>query len=344
MNDPIAKIILRIVAVSLFAAVPTLAQAQPSVPDPPSRIYGVSKKDNLPVLAPMTGGDTSEKSIAVDKNVNLSLCVTQGSLKVNGWNRSEIRVFVKDGAKFGFNVQLKSPKTNMPALINLTGLDAKTKGKYAIPTECIWGDEIEIDVPVNAVINIKGQETTTVIDTVRKASVKTIGGSINLRNIAEGAVAVTYEGDVTVESSTGAMSLESTNGNVTVFGSGPSEIGDQFKAKTNSGNVNLQKLDYRQVDVTSISGSVSYNGEILSGGSYSLSTSNGSIRMSVPVNTSCQVVASYGFGTFNYDLPLKIETENIMEGPVKRVVGKLGTGGASVRLTTNSGSIVIKKP
>ncbi|MBK8304849.1 MAG: hypothetical protein IPK98_16205 [Chloracidobacterium sp.] len=58
-------------------------------------------------------------------------------------------------------------------------------------------------MPVNAVINIKGQETTTVIDTVRKASVKTIGGSINLRNIAEGAVAVTYEGDVTVEDSDG---------------------------------------------------------------------------------------------------------------------------------------------
>ncbi|MBK8304850.1 MAG: hypothetical protein IPK98_16210 [Chloracidobacterium sp.] len=125
MNNPIAKIILRIVAVSLFAAIPMIVRAQPSLPEPPSRVYGVSKKDPLPVLAPMTGGDTSEKSIAVDKNVNLSLCVTQGSLKVNGWNRSEIRVFVKDGAKFGFNVQLKSPKTNMPALINLTGLDAK---------------------------------------------------------------------------------------------------------------------------------------------------------------------------------------------------------------------------
>lgn len=341
MNNPITKLILRTVAVSLFAAVPMLLIAQPSFPDAPAQ---PDKKEPLPVLAMMHGGDTSEKSIEVDKNVNLSLCVTQGSLKVNGWNRSEIRVFVKDGAKFAFNVQLKSPKTNMPALINLTGLDSKTKGKYTVPNECIWGEEIEIDVPVNAIVNIKGQETTTVIDTVRKASVKTIGGSINLRNIAEGSVAVTYEGDVTVESSTGPMTLESTNGNVIVFDAGPNEIGDYFKAKTNSGSVNLQKLGYRQVDVTSISGSVSFNGEILSGGSYSLSTSNGSIRMSVPVNTSCQVVASYGFGTFNYDLPLKIETENIMEGPVKRVVGKLGTGGASVRLTTNSGSIVIKKP
>lgn len=344
MNNPVLKNILRIVAVSLFTAVPMLIQAQPSPPDSPSRIYGASKKGELPVIAPMIGGDTTEKSIAVDKNVNLSLCVTQGSLKVNGWNRSEIRVFVKDGAKFGFNVQLKSPKTDMPALINLMGVDPKTKSKNPVPIECIWGDEIEIDVPVNAVVNIKGKETTTVIDTVRKASVKTIGGSINLRNIAESAVAVTYEGDVTVESSTGSMSLESTNGNVIVFDAGPNEIGDYFKAKTNSGNINLQKLDYRQVDVNSISGSVSFNGEILSGGSYDLNTTNGSIRMSVPFNTSCQVIVSYGFGTFNYDLPLKIETENIQEGPLKRVVGKLGNGGASVRLTTNSGSIVIKKP
>lgn len=343
MYNPLAKFIFRVTAVSLFAAVTMFVQAQRSMPDAPSGPNISGRNDDMRPLPVMHGGETSEKSIAVDKNVNLSLCVTQASLKVNGWNRSEIRVFVKDGAKFDFNVQLKSPKTNMPALINLTGLDAKTKGKYAVPTECIWGDEIEIDVPVNAVVNIKGQETTTVIDTVRKASVKTIGGSINLRNIVEGAVAVTYEGDVTVESSTGSMSLESTNGNVVVFDAGPSEIGDYFKAKTNSGNVNLQKLDYRQVDVTSISGSVSYNGEILSGGSYSLSTSNGSIRMSVPVNTSCQVIASYGFGTFNYDLPLKIETENIYEGPAKRIVGKLGSGGASVRLTTNSGSIVLKK-
>ncbi len=344
MNNPLAKIILRIAAVSLFAAAPMLVRAQPSLPDPPSRVYGVSKKDPLPVLAPMTGGDTSEKSIVVDKKVNLSLCVTQGNLKVNGWNRGEIRVFVKDGAKFAFNVQAKSPKTDLPALMFIAGLDTKTKGKNSVPTECIWGDEIEIDVPVNAVVNIKGQETTTEIDTVRKASVKTVGGSISLRNISEGAVALTYEGDVTVGDSTGSMSLESTNGNVVVFSSGPNEIGDYFKAKTNSGNVNLQKLDYRQVDVTSISGSVSYNGEILSGGNYSLSTSNGSIRLAVPVSTSCQVIATYGFGTFNFDVPLKLETENIMEGPVKRVVGKLGSGGASVRLTTNSGSIVIKKP
>src|SRR5258708_37426576 len=107
----------------------------------------------------MVGGDTSERSIKVDNNVNLSLCVTHGTIKVNGWSRGEVRVFVQDGSKFSFTVQMTSPKTGDPALLMVTGLE--TKNKYAAPNECLWGGEIDIDVPVNATINIKGQETTT---------------------------------------------------------------------------------------------------------------------------------------------------------------------------------------
>ncbi len=333
MRNLVENILFRTIAVSLLAAFPLLVYSQNPYPKPYTSAYAPAE---------MHGNDTSEKSIAVDKNVNLKLCVTQGNLKINGWNRSEIRVFVKDGAKFSFQTLEKSKQTGSPVWVMLMGLSS-TKGKYPAPTECIWGDEIEIDVPANATLNITGQETKTVIDTVRKASVKIIGGDINLRNVAEGITATIYEGDLTVEESMGSMILETTTGNILVFDAGPSQIGDIFKAKTNGGNVSLQRLDYRQVDVGSISGSVSYTGEILSGGSYNLSTSNGSIKMFIPPTSSCQVVASYGFGTFNPELPFKVETENIMEGLAKRTVGKIGNGGATVKLTTNSGSIAIKK-
>ena len=292
---------------------------------------------------PMVGGDTSEKSIKVDSNVNLSLCVTQGKIKVNGWNRSEVRVFVHDGSKFGFKVLQKSMKTSDPVWIMVAGIEPKM-GKFSAPGECIWGGEIEIDVPINATINIKGQETTTTIDSVKKVSVRTIGGDITLRNITGGITASAGQGDVTVEESEGAMILESTTGNILVFDAGPGEIGDMFRAKTNSGSISLQQLQYRQIEVGSISGSVAFSGEILNGGSYSLSTSKGSIRMSIPAASSCQISATYGYGNFSTEIPVKIETENISQGPVKSIVGKLGNGGeASLKLTTNNGSIGIKK-
>ncbi|MEO7539058.1 MAG: hypothetical protein ABIV21_03455 [Pyrinomonadaceae bacterium] len=221
-----------------------------------------------PLALPLPPGDTSEKAIAVDKNVNISLCVTQGNLKINGWNRNEVRVFVSAGAKFGFKVLEKS-KENKPVWIGVTGWESK--GGSA---DCIWGEEIEIDVPVGAVVNIKGQETKTTIDTVRKANVKTIGGDITVRNASNGVMASTYEGDVTVERSQGAMVLESTTGNILIFDVGPSDIGDILKAKTNSGMISLQSLEHRQVEVGSISGSIAFNGDILNGGTYSLTTSN----------------------------------------------------------------------
>src|SRR5205085_555100 len=104
------------------------------------------------------------------------------------------------------------------------------------------------------------------IDSVRKASVQVGGGTILMRNIAQGIVAKTWQGGVTVEESKGPMELETTNGNIVVFEAGPSEIGDTFRAKTNGGMISLQKVEHRQMDVTSITGSVAYNGAILSGG------------------------------------------------------------------------------
>ncbi len=286
----------------------------------------------------LTDGHTSERAIAVDPNVNLSICVTQGSLKINGWNRKEVRVFVKDGAKFGFKV-LEKGKQNDPVWITMTSAASKANPT----TECIWGDEIEMDVPVNATINIKGRQTKTVIDTVRKANVKTIGGDVSIRNVSEGVLAVVYVGDVTVEGAKGGISLETTTGNILVFEAGPSEIGDTFKAKTSSGMISLQKVEHRQIEVGSISGSIAYDGRILNGGAYSLSTSNGSIRMSLPAETSCNVIAWYGFGSFDTEVPMKILTENISEGPVKRIHGLMGAGDATVKLTTNNGSIAIVK-
>lgn len=288
-----------------------------------------------------TGGVTSEKSIKADGNVNISLCVTQGSIKVNGWNRDEVRVFIEDGSKFGFKVQQKSAKTGEPVWIMIEG--TQPKGKFAEVGECLWG-EIEIDVPRNATVNIKGRETSTTIDSVRKASLFTIGGDISLRNITNGITASAGQGDITVEHSQGAMILNSTTGNILVFEAGPSEIGDMFKAKTNGGAISLQSLTHRQVEVDSVSGSVAYMGDILNGGSYTLRTSKGSIRMTIPTSAAFKVSATFGQGTFNTDLPFKIETENISEGPVKSIVGIIGKGGdALVKLNSNYGTIAVKK-
>lgn len=335
MNQFVNRILLG-TAVSLLCCL--AAAAQYSVPTHRPALEPAAS----PEATAMTLGDNFEKAITVDKNVNLSLCVTQGSLKINGWNRGEVRVIVRDGAKFTFNVQAPNPTTKLPALLMVKG--AEMKARYPYGGECIWGSEIEIDAPVGAVINVKGKEIHTVVDTVRKASVYIIGGDIIFRNVTEGVTASTGQGDITVEDSTGPMSLETTTGNVVVFDVGPSEIGDIFKAKTNSGSLSLQQLEYRQVEVNSTSGSIIFTGDVKNGANYSMTTLSGSIRMQVPAATNCQLAAVFAAGRFNSDIPFKLVTENIREGSVKKINAKFGKGGEGiVKLTTGNGSIGISK-
>ncbi len=321
---------------------PTARQNPVEPPAKPAVRY--QRPDHVPPLPPrkMYSGDTYERSIAVSPNVNLTLCVAQGDLRINGWSRNEVRVYVKDGGNLKFNVREKSERDGKPNWVSPVPFDQKHSNKTY--PDCIWGSYVEIDMPMSASIEIKGTETEATIDDIRKVYFKNISGDITVRNATNGVTALTYEGDVTVEGSTGAINLETTSGNITAFQISPAEIGDRFKAKTNSGSILLQAVGHRQTEVTTISGSVSFNGEIRSGGSYNMSTTNGSIRLTLPSTTACQISAIYGSGNFVTEIPVKIETENVAPGSIKKVVGKMGTGGdATLRLSANNGSIGIKK-
>lgn len=347
MNGTRKKLKKIILALCLTALPPLAAFAQtvpPATPGKPG--VGVKVTPAVKVFKPRgkvfrSEHQDSEKSIAVDGKVNVYLpCVIEGNVKINGWDRSEVRVFVKDGSRVGINVAQKDKKTGNPVWIVVTRAEPSENEREQ--SECIYGEEIEIDVPRMASINVKGQETITRINSVRKASVKNIGGDISLRNIAEGVEATTYEGDVTVEDSSGAFNLESATGNIVAFEIAPSEIGDVFKAKTNNGAISLQSLEHRQIEVNSISGAISFNGEFLSGGLYNFGTSNGLINLTIPADSSCKIAASYGFGGFRSEIPVTKVTENKYPGG-QNIVATMGKGTATLNLTTASGAIRIVK-
>lgn len=302
------------------------------------------KPPKIPVLAPqieLVEGVTSERSIAVDSKVTLDLCVTQGTIWVNGWSRNEVRVFVKDGTRFDFNARLKSP-AGKPVLLSVFGI-RRLPGGATAPGSCIAGDEIELDVPENTSFILKGQETTTSVDTLRKAVITTAGGDVSVRNVSQGVTAKTFEGDLVVENSAGPLSLETTSGNIIVSGAVPNEVEDSFWAKTASGMISLQNVEFRRSEVNSVSGSVAFVGELLGGGSYSFSTTKGAVRLTIPSSTSCRINATYTFGNFKSELPIEIATENVRPGSVKTIVGKIGDGDCTLRLTSNIGAISIKK-
>lgn len=281
----------------------------------------------------------AEKVIKTDEKVLVLIpCVTEGTVKINGWDRKEVRAYVDGGTEVGFNI-LQS-KAGNPVWVKVIGFDPGKRQTGETFSECLSGDEIELDVPRGATIDFTGQESEIEVVSVNKVKINNVSGSINLRDIAQGVYAVTREGDVTLQNSSGAITLISTNGNIVAFETQANEIGDAFLAKTNSGTITLQNVEQRQIQTNSISGSLRYNGELASGGQYDFRTTNGSINLFLPVDASCKIKASYG-GSFQSELPLK----DIVKTPsqLQSLTGNLGSGDANLLLTTFGGAIRIRK-
>ena len=335
------SIFLRLLVPAIFSAGANLTYSQnPPEPPKPSKIKIAPAAPVIP-RNKKSGGAASEKAIAADSNVSIKFCVSEGNLKVNGWDRGEVRVFVKSGREFEFRVLEKDKTSGKPNWLWIAAQGGETGRPDA--GECLAGEAIEMDVPDAASLNISGRSVTVKIDSVKKASVKNVEGNILLRNIEGGISAATYEGSVTVENSAGAISLESAAGNIAAFKVKPGHIGDIFKAKSNSGAITIQEVAHRQIEASSVTGSVFFDGVFLAGGIYNFKTSNGAVKMLLPLDSSCKITANYGFGSFNTNLPLKFIYRN-ENARARSLSALLGNGeSCSLNLTTTSGSIALNK-
>jgi hypothetical protein len=334
----LSGLLMMLYLVGLFA---TIASAQVKPPKEP--------KTKTPAPFPVpgsttpgffhTGDETMEASKAVDPAVTVKLCVSQGDLKINGWNRNEVRVFVKEGRKFTMKPLEKSPESGK---INWLWVVNAGAGEPGTNSDCLAGERIEIDAPQGASFELAGRAARTSVDSVKKVKVKILEGVISLRNIPGGISAYTGQGDVLVENSGGSITLESTTGNIIAVEVNAGQIGETLRAKTNSGAISFQKVLHRQIEATSISGSLNFEGKFLAGGIYTFRTSNGAIQLGIPPGSSCSIKAIYGLGAFRSDFPLDIITQD-KTPRAQSIFAKIGAGSASVSLTTSTGSISIRR-
>ncbi|MER3430089.1 MAG: hypothetical protein C4324_03415 [Blastocatellia bacterium] len=322
------KIILTLILAFSFAAA-NFAQTPPQLPPPkplPRQAISAERPANY------------EKAIPTSATVNLKFCVSEGEVQLNGWGRDEIRVFVRNGREPMMKTLERDPKSEKAAWL----LIGSQTDRDAVGSNCLAAQTIELDVPYAASVDISGRSAGIVIHAVRRAKVTIVEGSLRLRNLSAGVTAEVFQGDILVEASGGPIWLRSSTGNITAIDLKPGETGDEFHAKTNSGAISMQRVIHRQIEAGSIFGSVVFDGRFLPGGLYDFKTTNGSVRLRIPLATSGTIAAAYGFGSFQSDIPYKLLAENNTGGG-RSIVVQFGTGDATVNITTASGSIAIER-
>jgi hypothetical protein len=285
-----------------------------------------------------------ERFIEVDSNVSIDLCVSGGNLKINGWDRDEVRVFVNRGSKAGFRTYGKNGD-GKPTKVTILGHDPlKDKGKDI--SRCLSGQEIELDIPKGGFLGkldgLQGRVNVTIESIAKATNVKINSGNIRFREISEGITALTFDGNIYVEDSAGLIDLNTQNGGILVYNVEPFEEGDALKAKTNSGSLVLQSGRHSVVEATSITGLIKFTGEIREDGQYNFKNTSGEILLEIPEDSSCTMEIISQKGKLLYDIPLKVKSQS--SGTLLRTLKvQAGDGEGNISIVNQDGRIIIKK-
>jgi hypothetical protein len=281
----------------------------------------------------------TEKAIEVDSKVTISLCVNSAKVKVNGWNRNEVRAFVEGGSgSLGFNI-LQKNKENRPNWVMVLPFEQR-KGPA---NECFDADEIQLEVPNGARVDIKSENGDSQIESVAKTHIASVGGSIILRDIREEIESSSLSGDIKVEDSTGKVSVKSVSGQIVLQRLEPNEIGDACRVKSSSGDLILQDVKHTSLEAGTINGEIVISGSPQNGSRYDLSTTSGNILLMFADDDSFKISATFSFGG-NFVTNFKLDSfTNVKQGNTRKVSGIYSTGGATINLTSFNGNLTLKR-
>lgn len=259
---------------------------------------------------------------AGEKKLDRTFNVAPGGALTVDADGATVKVSGNDGNQVVVHMLIRGPdkdfaKTTLDATQN--GNDVTVRMKRAKDSWLSWGnwntDEfIEVTVPRSYAI-----------------TVRTGGGSVELRDTAGSATLHTSGGSITAQSVTGNIELRTSGGSIHA-----QNIRGDVDAGTSGGEVKLLDVDGKIRGNTS-GGSMRCS---LVGANRGISatTSGGTIELTLPRSTTGNVEATTSGGQIDSDLPVT-STGRMQDS---RLVGTLNGGGAPIYARTSGGSIRLR--
>jgi len=262
----------------------------------------------------------SDTTIRVERGARLRVRTFGGDITVTAWDRNELRVRADH-----------SRRTRVVIERSGSVIDVGGRGEMGTPAVI----DFELTVPQWMALELGGMNADVRIDGVRApVRVETLQGDIHLNGGDESISLVTTNGEIEVRGATGRLDLRAVSGDVHV-----QDARGDVSAESVSGDVELVGVDARTVEAQSVSGEVTLIGSLVDGGTYSLYSHSGDIRLGIPERSSALIRLTSASG----EIWLGIEGQAERSGRRRQTV-RLGRGSASVDLETFSGSVRVDTP
>jgi hypothetical protein len=295
--------------------------------------------------------ESEERTIAVEPDVVLTLCMAAGQITVRGWDKREVRASARDASYLGLRSVGEKEKGQKPAShveVIVSNDPDKTEKDSC---ECDGTTDIELDVPKGATIELQSRESDIEVSDVAYVEVKTNSGEIDVRGVSRGVEVETLNGEITLANSTGRVRLHTVSGDIDASNIQPENTGDAFEALTTSGEIRLDRIGQSSLVARTTSGSMSLVGPLARGGSYQFNTTSGDVTLIIPGDSSFRITASIHHGNLVTDFNFKSASESTSAstGPLNildkkgRFAGVYGTGDASLDLISFSGTVRLRR-
>jgi DUF4097 and DUF4098 domain-containing protein YvlB len=262
-----------------------------------------------------------DKVVPAARGATIDVRLFGGGIAVRGWERDQVRVHATHFATDTIEVVTEGQTITVRSR-------ARTGRPHAI--------DFTIDVPAWMPVSIAGTYLDiSVQGTAAGISARTVRGDVKIAGGAGEIAIASTEGEVVLAGGRGRATLESVNNGIRVTG-----FEGEVVAESVSGTVTLQSVASPSVAASTVSGDISWDGDLAAGGRYQLATHSGDIDLTLPDPANATLAIRSFEGHVHSML-----AEKLPELPArrKRFTLTLGTGGATAELETFTGTISLRR-
>lgn len=235
-------------------------------------------------------GQKIERSMRVDPQSLITLCVASGTLTVRGWDKQEVRVRSADADQIEFRRIDKAKDPNIPAnhvdvmvLDKESGVDPKK--------DCQAIADVDMEVPAGATVQVQTHDGDINIVGVASAYAGSQNGDITIERVTKLVEAGTLGGSISLKDSSGRMHLSAASGVVEAVNVRGEDADDTFEVGTVSGDIQLDRISNQKVLAKTVNGTMMMSGPLVKAGYYTFSNVTGDVLLTLPRDASFRLNA-----------------------------------------------------
>jgi DUF4097 and DUF4098 domain-containing protein YvlB len=267
-----------------------------------------------------------DSTFAFNKDGSVDVGLVTGEIVITGSTRPEAKVYATIERGW-IDASLTSGHIRLMA--------RSTRGRSG-------GARYEITVPVGTRIEASSvQGSIRITGTNGEVDATAVNGAIEVIGAEDRITVQTVNGRIHAAKLHGRVRLANTSSSIEA-----EDIDGDVTAGSVSGHITLSGVKSSHVDAETVSGTVSYSGNIDAAGSYEFSTHSGNVHIEIPDNAGAELQLQTFSGRISSAFPITLQPGDITSqhmGMGKKMEFTIGKGGARMTASTFSGNITIDK-